>query len=229
MEYIIAIGAGLFFLLHIISETISSFVKYNFASLGRHMQGISIANMFAIASRGFVAIFGLLAAYIVESGVSAGWIYGVALSASLLIGAVISFLFSRVRLVVSNSEKIFGMDWGLLLCGNEGEGEDFKGAIVKINGALSLLLGIQFVAIVVAYGICFRFPDYRLLIISLVPLISMIGTLATVVLVEPRLAKIVDSSLSAGYAASREFMRARAVSFLFSCFVLLVLTIFSKA
>lgn len=225
MEYVIVAGAAFFFLFHLICETISSFVKYNFAGLGRHMQGVSLANIFAIMSRGCVAIYGLLVAYIIERGISTGWVYSVMLSIALLMGAGVSFWFSRITLAGCDSLPIICSWWKVVstpsvFCANKQESRD-----VHINGFLSLLLGVQFVAIVIAYGLCFKFPQHRLLIISLVPVISMIGTMATVVLVEPRLARIIDLSSNAGYAVSQEFMRARSISFAFSCVVLLLLTI----
>lgn len=229
MEYVIVACAAFFFLFHLICETISSFVKYNFAGLGRHMQGVSIANIFAIVSRGFVAIYGLLVAYIIERGISTGFVYGFMLSVALLIGSCVSYYFSRITLAGCDSLKTIQSWWGLAL--NPGALKTKKTTIldIHINGFLSLLLGLQFVAIVIAYGLCFSFPQNRLLIISLVPVISMIGTMATVVLVEPRLANIVDSSSNSGYAVSQEFMRARAISFAFSFLILLFLTVFFEA
>lgn len=225
MEYFIVAGAALCFLFHLICETISSFVKYNFAGLGRHMQGVSIANIFAIASRGFVAIYGLLVAYIIERSISTGWVYSVMLSVALLIGAGVSFWFSRITLAGCDSLRTIRSWWEVVSSPGALNARKNLDRGVHINGFLSLLLGVQFVAIVIAYGLCFRFPEHRLLIISLVPVISMIGTLATVVFVEPRLANIIDSSSNAGYAVSQEFMRARSISFAFSFIVLLLLTV----
>lgn len=225
MTYFIMAAAALCFLLHLICETISSFVKYNFAGLGRHMQGVSLANIFAIASRGFVAIYGLLVAYIIERNAASGWAYGAMLSSSLLIGAGVSFGFSRITLSGCESLK-YSSSWGKVLSTPRALLTDkLSNPEVAINSFLSLLLGLQFVAIVIAYGLCFRLPQHRLLIISLVPVISMVGTMVTVVLVEPRLAKVIDLSSNAGYAVSQEFMRARAISFAFSFVILLLLTV----
>lgn len=225
MEYVIIASAAFFFLFHLICETITSFVKYNFAGLGRHMQGVSLSNIFAIASRGFVAIYGLLVAYIVERHISTGWVYSAMLSIALLIGAGISFWFSRITLSGCNSLRSIRSWWDVVSNPGALYANNNEAQAVHINGFLSLLLGVQFVAIVIAYGLCFRFPKDRLFIISLVPVISMVGTMATVVLVEPRLAKIIDSSSNTGYAVSREFMKARSISFAFSSIVLLIITI----
>jgi len=224
MEYAIISGAALFFLLHLMCETISSFVKYNFVGLGRHMQGISIANMFAILSRGFIAIYGLLVAYIVESGISNGWVYGLTLSLSLLIGSGFSLWFSKIK--VLDYDLIWTKQglWQILITSSLRVIENGSKAI-RINKILSLLLGMQFVAVVIAYGLCFKFTQHRLLIISLVPVIGMIGTMVTVMFVEPRLASIIDKLPNAGYAVSQEFLYARAISFFFSAFALLILTI----
>jgi hypothetical protein len=224
MDYAIISGAAIFFLLHLMCETVSSFVKYNFVGLGRHMQGISIANMFAIISRGFIAIYGLLVAYIVERGISNGWIYGVTLSLSLLIGSGFSLWFSKIKLSDYNSIWTQKGLWNILFARSFRVGTNGSSAI-RINKLLSLLLGMQFVAIVIAYGLCFKFTQHRLLIISLVPVIGMIGTMVTVMFVEPRLARIIDKSSNAGYAVSQEFLYARSISFFFSAFALLMLTI----
>lgn len=228
MENLIVAGAALCFLLHLICETISSFVKYNFAGLGRHMQGVSLANIFAIVSRGFVAVYGLLVAYIIERSIASGWIYGAMLSVTLLIGAGVSFWFSRITLAGCDSLRTVRSWWKVVSSRGGLNAKSNGDRHVHINGFVSLLLGVQFVAIVIAYGLCFRFPQHRLLIISLVPVISMIGTLATVVWVEPRLATIIDSSSNAGYVVSQEFMRARSISFAFSFIVLLILTVASE-
>lgn len=219
----IVIGAAIFFLLHLVSETISSFVKYNFAGLKRHMQGVSIANMFAILSRGFVAIYGLLIAYIIERGISNGWIYGATLSFALLLGSAISFWLSKIKLHDYDSILTKKGLWRILITMHPQNSEAGINEI-KINKGLSLLLGIQFVAVVIAYGLCFKFTEHRLLIISLVPVIGMIGTMVTVMFVEPRLASVIDRSSDASHEVSKEFLIARSISFFFSAFALLVLT-----
>ena len=225
MNYPLVIGAALFFLLHLACESASSFVKYNFAGLGRHMYGMSLSNMFAIASRGFVAAYGLLIAYIVERDISSGFIYGMLLSISLLLGAGISYWFSLKTLAGRESFSDLGSWRSFFSWGNSKSTSKEKSSI-NISLWVSLLLGLQFVAIVIAYGLCFRFPQHRLFIVSLVPVISMAGTLATVVFVEPKFATLIDASTKAGHIASDVFMRARAISFGFSSVLMFLLTVF---
>lgn len=221
-NHLLIAGAAVFFFFHLICENISSFIKYNFSSIGRHMQGVSWANIFAVVSRGFVALYGLLVAYVIERQDIKVEIYSLYLSISLLCGAWVSLFLSRL------SVNDFGSSDGLSAKAIFSYKRSFDEVVyenIRINVALRIFIGIQFVAVAVAYGVCIKFPQNRLFIVSLVPVISMIGTIVTVVFVEPRLAKCIDSSSSYGHMVSREFMRARAISFLFSFFVIVVLNV----
>ena len=219
-NHLIIIGAAIFFFLHLVCENTSSFAKYNFASIGKHMQGVSLANIFAVFSRGFVALYGLSIAYVIEKQNINIEIYSFYLSAALLGGACFSFFLSKISLNKLNS-SIKSNARNFILYNKVFDENLYKN--IKINGLLRFFIGVQFIAIVIAYGICFKFPNNRLFIISLVPVISMLGTIVTVMLVEPRLARFIDSSSDYGCMVSREFMRARALSFLSSFFIIIIL------
>jgi hypothetical protein len=61
-----------------------------------------------------------------------------------------------------------------------------------------------------------------------VPILSMFGTIVSVVFIEPKLAKAIDNNFKMGRAVSQEYMRARAASFMISFFVLLIITFMSE-
>lgn len=223
MDYLPLAAAALFFLLHLVSETVASFVKYNFSSLGRHMLGMSLANIFAIASRGFVALYGVVVAVVIEMGSADIQAYGYSFSFVLLLGAGFSVLLASLKIDKSGFEGLVGKELGFfagfkrLFLANDCR------CSIPIRGVVAVMLGTQFIAVVLAYGLCFYLPQHRLLIISFVPLVSMLGTLVTIVWVEPRLARMIDGDNATGYAAAREFLRARAVSFSFCAILLLVM------
>ena len=93
---------------------------------------------------------------------------------------------------------------------------------------MSVFIGIQFTAIVIAYALCFKYKEFRLLFISLIPVFSMIGTLITVLLVEPKFAKHIDIDRESGHAIVSVYLYARAISFCVSAGLLLLLWIFIK-
>lgn len=217
---IILIVAGILFFLHLISETLASFIKYNFSSIGKHMQGVSFSNIFGIASRGFISLYGVVAAVVIEKKYSDVFSYSLVMSMVLFFSSYISYFYSNKKISrksINETKKNISLISDVFF--KKLDKNDTESA-VKIKGVVSVFLGVQFVAIVVAYGFCFLMPDRRLFIISLVPLVGMLGTMATVVLVEPRLAIMIDMENSTGFAASKEFLRARAISFAFSALLI---------
>lgn len=224
MSLLIISLSALFFFLHLVFETLASFIKYNYAALGRHMTGLSISNIFAIVSRGCVALFGVCIAIIIEKNLLNINVYGLVFGVVLTFAAVFSLVLSGKRIEYNNFIINEDKFWLRFLKFKSVLSPNTHRMKRPINKLISLLLGIQFVAIIIAYGMCFVLIDYRLLIISMVPVASMIGTFVTFIIVEPRLAGIIDLDRSQAYSVSREFLRARAVSF-FSCAIVLLSTV----
>ena len=184
------------------------------------MLGISLSNIFAIASRGFVALYGISIAVVIEKSFADVQIYGYVFSVILLLGSAFSLLLANRKISRSSIDNLTQATQPLpqrlrtLLSANDAK------CAVPVRGIVAIMLGTQFIAVVIAYGLCFSLPQYRLLIISFVPLVSMMGTLITILWVEPKLARMIDANNETGYSAAREFLRARSLSFLF-CAVLL--------
>jgi hypothetical protein len=226
MVYLLIL-ASMCFLIHLILENISTFIRYNLAGLNKHMQGAAIANFFAIASRASVAAYGLLIAYVIENSTLNGLVYGGIMAVPLFLGAIISYLLSNVSVIDFEKLKKY----------KEFRGAYVRGAInlsksnrskIKINKIMSMFVGVQFISVVLAYSLCFEYVEQRLLIISFVPILSMFGTIVSVVFIEPKLAKAIDNNFKMGRAVSQEYMRARAASFMISFFVLLIITFMSE-
>lgn len=226
MVYLLIL-ASMCFLIHLVLENISTFIRYNLAGLNKHMQGAAIANFFAIASRASVAAYGLLIAYVIENSTLNGLVYGGIMAVPLFLGAIISYLLSNVSVVDFEKLKKY----------KEFRGAYVRGAIdlsksdgnkIKINKIMSLFVGVQFISVVLAYSLCFEYTEQRLLIISFVPILSMFGTIVSVAFVEPKLAKAIDNNFKMGAAVSQEYMRARAASFMVSFFVLLIIAFMSE-
>lgn len=216
-------AAALFFFLHLLCETIATFIKYNFSSLGRHMLGISLANIFGISSRGFVALYGIIISIVIEKNISSIQVYVYVYFAVLLLGAGFSLVLANIKITDSFIGGISHNELPLLKQLKMAFGTNNSKCAIPVRGITAILLGIQFVSVVIAYGLCFSLPHSRLLIISFVPLVSMLGTLIAILWVEPRLARMIDADNATGYAAAREFLRARAISFFFCAVSLLAL------
>ncbi|MGB4674559.1 MAG: hypothetical protein WBH99_11560 [Azovibrio sp.] len=223
MNYLTLAAAAVFFLLHLVSETIASFIKYNFSSLGRHMLGISLSNIFAIASRGFVALYGISIAVVIEKSFADIQIYGYVFSFVLILGAGFSLLLANLKLSKAAFEDLIQGKLPLHQRFRTAFSANDTTCLIPVRGVAALMLGTQFIAVVIAYGLCFYLPQNRLLIISFVPLVSMMGTLVTILWVEPRLASMIDADNVTGYSAAREFLRARALSFSFCAALLLMM------
>lgn len=206
--------SALSFLLHLALETLASFVKYNFSSLGMHMTGVSYSNILATASRGCVAIFGVTVAVLAEKKMSNINVYTIVFSTVMILGATFSLYLSKFKvdrssiLIARGGLIAIARNLRLILVDNN------HVLPSRLNNYVAILLGTQFASVIVAYGLCFLLPDQRLFIVSSVPLISMLGTVVTFIFVEPMFAKIIDSNNAMGYAVSKELLRARALSFL---------------
>jgi len=224
MTNLYTIVAVLFFLLHLVFETLASFIKYNFSSLGKHMIGVSFSNILAIVSRGCVAIFGVSIAVVIEGNLSDVVSYNYLFSFVLLLGALFSLFLSKIMIVKKsyelNSVKLIFLLRNIkkFVAVNNSE------SVIYLNKFVSIMMGTQFIAVVIAYGLCFVLPKHRLIITSLIPLVSMLGTMVTIFFVEPMLARLIDLDNKMGYVASKEFLRARALSFAFSAISLPVIS-----
>ncbi len=226
MENWLVVLSSLLFFLHLAFESLGSFVKYNFASLGWQMTGVSWAGILAIVSRGFVALFGVFVAAIVESGLVEVQVYSFVFSIVLLLAGWFSIFLAgkkisdqSVRMIESRSVLLVLNPMSVLMHNSERLPK-------RINAVVAILMGTQFVAVIVAYGLCFFLPEHRLLVISMVPVVSMLGTVVTFVIVEPGFARLIDGDCRKGCAVSGEFLRARAMSFLFCATLLFVMGCF---
>ncbi|OYU17898.1 MAG: hypothetical protein CFE34_13400, partial [Rhodobacteraceae bacterium PARR1] len=161
---------------------------------------------FGIASRIFITAFGVVAAYLVESGRDVATPYIAMISAILLVATLASVALSGREIGDTGGPWFRFPPIRLPVVEN----------LPPIRSYEAFLFGIQFVVLAAAYGISFKFPTYRLTIVSAVPIVTMLGTLVTVVVIEPRYAKIIDKTPLAAIAITRMFLRARASSFLFS-------------
>lgn len=191
---------------HLVCELLTIFFRYNYAALSRHMAGAAMANYFAIASRGFVSLYAILVAYLIEK-LSISLIgYVGSVSMALILAGVFSVFLSR-RMLRAEDEKI-------VLAVFDGR----NAAVPSINFLLMLVLGMQFVAMSLAYALCMVFAENRLLIISIAPALSMLGTVAAAVFIEPKFAKYVDLNSEHGYGVSSKYLMARAISFYIAAF-----------
>jgi hypothetical protein len=223
--WLIIVSATLFFF-HLLFETLGSFIKYNLSSHRRQMTGVSWANILAIVSRGFVALFGVFVAAIVEAGSIQIGVYSLVFSFVLILAGSISLFLSRRKISEEGLLAIECKKLSLILNPIDVLDRNDNRLPRPVNSVVAVLMGTQFVAILIAYGLCFLFPERRLLVISMVPVVSMLGTMITFVVVEPAFAKIIDQDNQKGYAVSREFLKARATSFFASAVLFFSMAVF---
>jgi hypothetical protein len=217
--------SAFFFVLHIVFENLSSFVRFNLAGHGWHMRGINYSNICAIISRGFVALYGVLIAVVVENGYSSFGEYCITFIFVMIVSSFLSFLFSRITLKIKlniEPKRLLDFTFSKFSCNERSV------AGVSIGWFMSAFVGVQFVTMLIAYGLSFSFFDYRLIIISFVPVASMVGTLVTVVLLEPRLSRIVDNDREKAFSVSSAFLRARSFSFVIASGLFLMLWVLFK-
>jgi hypothetical protein len=208
------------FLGHLVCELLTIFSRYNYAALSKHMAGAAVANYFAIASRGFVSLYAILVAYLVERLELNLTAYSLCVSFALVVAGVFSIVLSKSILLMQGGKTI------LLHQNRRGNLHvDYSDEAPAINFLLVLVLGVQFVAMSLAYALCMVFTENRLLIISIAPALSMLGTVAAAVFIEPRFAKYVDRVPAHGYGVSSRYLTARAISFFLSALAFSTLTV----
>jgi hypothetical protein len=170
------------------------------------MAGAAVANYFAIASRGFVSLYAILVAYLIEKLSISLVGYVSSVSMALVLAGASSVFLSR-RMLKREGEKMVLSVF-----------DERNVAVPSINFLLMLVLAMQFVAMSLAYALCMVFAESRLLIISIAPAFSMLGTVAAAVFIEPKFAKCVDLKPEYAYDVSSKYLMARAISFYISAF-----------
>lgn len=200
---------------HLICELLAIFIRYDYAALSKHMAGAAMSNYFAIASRGFVSLYGIVVAYLIEELTISLYGYVICVSCALALAGSASVILSRKTLKINNGRIIISnckiKEFNLHI--------QYEEKSLSINFLLIFLLGIQFAAISLAYAMCMIFSENRLLIISIAPALSMLGTLAAAVLIEPKFAEHVDLHPEHGYVVSSIYLKARAFSFFIWAFI----------
>lgn len=206
MFYFYLLAIFLLFSGHLFCELLTIFFRYNYAALSRHMAGAAVANYFAIASRGFVSLYAILVAYLIEKLSISLVGYVSSVSMALVLAGASSVFLSR-RMLKREGEKMVLSVF-----------DERNVAVPSINFLLMLVLAMQFVAMSLAYALCMVFAESRLLIISIAPAFSMLGTVAAAVFIEPKFAKCVDLKPEYAYDVSSKYLMARAISFYISAF-----------
>lgn len=204
----------IFLLLHLVCEVMTTYVRYNYAAHKKQMKGANIANYFAVSSRAFITLYALGISYQIEKN-------SLNSSKYLLISAVAFFLSAVFSwYLVGKTIQTIETNFIHSILTSKKSTKSVNLINIKISSVLSIFIGIQFVSMIFAFAACLSYPNYRLSIISMTPVLNMLGTLATVVLVEPKLAFAVDNDSNLGFDAARIFSQARVLSFSFSAFLL---------
>jgi hypothetical protein len=217
MSSILLLVASLLFMLHLICENMVIFTKYHYASNRSFMKGMVVSHYFAIASRLFVSTFGIFIALIIEKGNPHENIYAILIGCAIAIASALSLTMSHF--MIDDLGKIKKIDSSSSIVKIE--------KLPKIKSYESLLFGSQFAATSIAYALSFKFPDYRLTIISCVPFMTMLGTLVSGILIEPRYAEIIDRNPNIAINVCQMMLRARAKSYTLSLAILISIAISS--
>lgn len=212
LQYAGLFFAILFFLVYLFLEAVGIFVRYNYSAAGSAMLGANYSSIVSIISRGFFVIYSLLMAAAIEGHWFDARVYVCCFAATLLLGALLTLFFSGRELVISEGRlpRIVRL-------------RELDVTSCEINPLLGIFLGAQFASSAFIFMFCVFFPENRLILISLTPVFSMLGSVVSLVLVEPGLARAVDASPVAGYAASANYLRVRAWSYVLMAAVMLAL------
>lgn len=201
--------AILFFLVYLFLEALGIFVRYNYSAAGSAMLGANYSSIVSIISRGFFVIYSLLMAAAIEGHWFDARVYVWCFAATLLLGALLTLFFSGRELSIEPGRLRIRK---LRELGDAG---------CEINPFLGMFLGAQFASSAFIFMFCVFFPENRLILISLTPVFSMLGSAVSLVMVEPGLARAVDANALAGYAASANYLRVRAWSYVLMAILML--------
>jgi hypothetical protein len=220
MLYIAAIA----YVLHLFFEAMTIFVKYNFAANQQPMKGANVANILAILSRGFIATYGIIISINIESKINEINKFYYLMIMALIISGIISITLSKFKLNLKGA-----IDLNLFtIVNSKNYSRINKSNDLKIPKIQALFIGLQFVSVVFIFALCYIFYENRLTLISLTPLVSMAGALVTVLIVEARLASIVDKDARTAYEVSSCYLIARSASFFLAAAILSLFLVYTK-
>jgi hypothetical protein len=141
--------------------------------------------------------------------------YALCVSIAFLISGVVSIALSKAILNIKESRIVFLMSG----CNKVNNHNASNINIPSINVLLIFVLSVQFLAMSFAYAMCMVFVSYRLVIISVAPALSMLGTISAAVFIEPKLAKYIDADPRCGFEVSSKYLVARGISFCISAII----------
>ena len=201
-------------------ENISIFCKYNYAGLSKQMQGAVVGNYFAVTSRVFISLYAVFIAYLIEANSLQANFYAFSLAISILVACLFSFFLSKIRLTHKLTYSRFGSFHKIIFYK-----PDELHSIPSVSFIIMIFVGVQFIASSFAYILCLNFPANRLFIISLAPVASMVGTLISITLVEPKYARCIDQKHETSFGISSAYLLGRCLSFLVCTTLFLVFVV----
>ncbi len=197
---------------HLTLETLVVFYKYTFVSLKRPMQGLNFSNFYAIISRGFAAVYMMAVSLMLERYSLEFNDYASVVFIALVISAAITAVISRYEIKGGEADYGFSLKNVLKIKSRWIRQENKLG---RANPMLiSLVSGVQFLAMVVALGFGILYYEYRLTIMALAPVLGMVFTWISLVMVEANLARDIDGGSITAVEGMQSYLLARAYSYI---------------
>lgn len=210
----------IFLVIHLTLETLAVFYKYTFVSLRRPMQGLNFSNFYAILSRGFAGVYLLVVSLMIERYLLDLDSYIFIVFVALVLSSVITGIISNYEIRDGESDYSFSIRnvFRLKSLWVRQESRSGRAGVMMI----SLVSGVQFLAMVVALGFGIIFYEYRLTIMALSPMLSMIFTWVSLMMVEASLASKIDGGLITAAEGMQSYLLARAYSYVIVAAMVLV-------
>ena len=199
--------------IHLFLECFVIFLKYGYASIGYPLVGGNAASFIGLVSRIFIGLYAVLVSYSIESSNLKPTTYAYVTAGSFFLATIFAFWLARLR--ISENSLIRSNDNILKVVVESLYGLSINPSknLFIIKFYLWPLVGVQFSALVVTYFFAIIYPENRLLIVSMSPIFSMIGSLFSIAWVEAKMANVIDMNTSKGLSVLKEVQMQRVVSY----------------
>lgn len=216
-----------FLVAHLTSETLVVFYKYTFVFLKRPMQGLNFSNFYAIVSRGFIAVYIMVVSLMIEQSLLKFNHYIIVVFLALITSAATTWMISRYEIYGGEADYGFSLKNVFRIKSSwiRQRPEAGRSSLMLI----SLVSGIQFLAVVIALGFGILFYEYRLTIMAFSPILGMFFTWVSLIMVEANLASKIDNGSITAVEGMQSYLLARAYSYVIVAAVVLICGVIYRA
>jgi hypothetical protein len=216
-----ALFLALFF--HLVFELYAVYTKYSLSAIDKAMLGHAASNIIALISRGFLAVYGIIVSFLIESSRITYHNYIIIAILSYTFATLLAFYLQQYNLGDENKlVKIKNMRRTLILVFSRYSKNESKFKKM-IDYKIYPFIGLQFLVIVLAYAAAIKYPGNRLTFVAAVPLFTMVGSLISVAYVDSKYAILTQNDTFKIQSILKESIIQRCAAFSFSAIILIVL------